>query len=55
LKISKSLEPFLKGNMVDPSSDRDKKNGGVYVNRPFEEYLVLSHIEWHQLIPHTPQ
>jgi hypothetical protein len=31
------------------------ENGGEYVNRPFEEYLVLFGIDWQRSVPHTPQ
>jgi hypothetical protein len=30
-------------------------NGGEYVNKPFEEYLVQPGIDWEWLVPHTPQ
>jgi transposase InsO family protein len=30
-------------------------NGGEYVNRPFEEYLLRSGIDWKWSVPHTPQ
>jgi hypothetical protein len=31
------------------------KNGGEYVNQPFEEYLLCFGIDWEQSVPHTPQ
>jgi hypothetical protein len=31
------------------------ENGGEYVDRPFEEYLIRFGIEWKWLVLHTPQ
>lgn len=30
-------------------------NGGEYVSRQFEEYMLQSGISWHIFVPHTPK
>jgi transposase InsO family protein len=51
----KEFRAFAEKQCGQPIKCLRSENGGEYVNRPFEEYLVRSGIDWKRLVPHTPQ
>jgi transposase InsO family protein len=51
----KEFRAFSEKKCGRPIKCLGSDNGGEYVNRTFEEYLVRYSIDWKQLVPHTPQ